>query len=166
MTMLLFLNCAYDYHYWANQRILRAAANLGEAQFIATVFPSHKSLRGTLVHTMSAEWIWLERWNGTSPKAVLREEDFPGLDAIRDRWRHEEQRVRAFLAGQRDEDLLRVVHYTNTKGKPFAFPLWQLMAHVVNHATQHRSEAAAMLTELGHSPGDMDMTVFYQDRIP
>ncbi len=163
MTMLSFLNWAYDYHYWANARIMNAAADLSEAQFNARVLPNHNSLRGTLVHALSAEWIWLSRWHGTSPSAGLRADDFPTLDSIRGRWHQEEQAVRAFLAAQSDESLQRSLSYTNTRGTPFARPLWKLMLHVVNHGTQHRSEAAAMLTELGHSPGDMDMTVLMQD---
>lgn len=164
MTMLSFFNWAYEYHYRANARILSAAESLGEAQFNAQVLPNHNSLRGTLVHTLSAEWIWLSRWHGTSPAAGLRADDFPTLDSIRERWHQEEQALRAFLAAQSDDDLQRLVSYTNLKGKAFARPLWQLMLHVVNHGTQHRSEAAAMLTELGHSPGDMDMTVLMQER--
>ena len=42
--------------------------------------------------------------------------------------------------------------------------LWQALAHVVNHGTQHRSEAAVLLTAVGHSPGDLDM-VDYIDSV-
>ncbi len=41
-----------------------------------------------------------------------------------------------------------------------AYPLWQLMLQQVNHATQHRSEAAVMLTQFGHSPGDLDFIIY------
>ena len=36
-------------------------------------------------------------------------------------------------------------------------PVWQMLAHVVNHGTQHRAEAAALLTSDGRSPGELDM---------
>jgi uncharacterized damage-inducible protein DinB len=34
------------------------------------------------------------------------------------------------------------------------------MLHQANHATQHRSEVAAMLTQFGQSPGWLDL-IFY-----
>jgi uncharacterized damage-inducible protein DinB len=34
------------------------------------------------------------------------------------------------------------------------------MIHVMNHGTQHRSEAAAILTSFNQSPGDLDFTMY------
>jgi uncharacterized damage-inducible protein DinB len=45
-------------------------------------------------------------------------------------------------------------------------PRWLIIAHVVNHGTQHRSELARYFTECGHSPGDLDLLDALQLRWP
>lgn len=158
--MLEYFKTLYDYNYWANAKILDTTQQITDEQLFAPTHDSYGNLHGTLVHTMSAEWVWRTRWSGTSPKAPLRNEDFPSLAAIRSRWNQEEQQMRTFLASLSEEDVRRIVQYTNMQGQAYSVPLWQLMMHLVNHGTQHRSEAATILTELGHSPGDIDMLVF------
>ena len=158
--MLEYFKTLYDYNYWANAKILDTTEQITDEQLFAPTHDSYGSLHGTLVHTMSAEWVWRTRWLGTSPKAPLRNEDFPSLAAIRSRWNEEEQQMRTFLASLSEENVRRVVQYTNMQGQAYSAPLWQLMMHLVNHGTQHRSEAATILTDLGHSPGDIDMLVF------
>lgn len=159
-----YFNTLNDYNYWANERILGAAESLSDGQFVAKTSDSHGSLRGTLVHTLSAESVWLMRWNGISPTSLASEDEFPNLAALRSRWGEEEAKMRAFLARITDGDFTRVIEYKNTRGKPFARPLWQMLAHLVNHGTQHRAEAAAILTDLGHSPGDIDFVRFLDER--
>lgn len=159
------LQTLFDYNYWANERILQAAANVSDAQFVAPAVQSHASLRGTLVHTLTAEWMWRVRCQeGLSPAVHLSEEDFPTLGALRSRWEMEEDTMRTYLAGLEDDAPARVVEYVTTGGTAYAQPLWQILLHLVNHGTQTRSEAAMLLTEYGHSPGDLDLILFLRQQ--
>ncbi len=158
-----YIALLYDYTYWARDRLLRGAEGVTQEQFEAPAPFPHGGLRGTLVHLVSSEWVWLSRWQGVSPTGQLRQADFPTLDSIRARWAEEEAKMRAFIDSLSDAGLDRVVHYSNTKGQEFSHPLWQIMMHLANHGTQHRSEAAAILTEIGRSPGDLDMIVYLRE---
>lgn len=44
-------------------------------------------------------------------------------------------------------------------------PVWQMLVHVVNHGTQHRAEAAALLTAEGRSPGELDLINYAEERV-
>lgn len=150
----------YKYNNWANTRILDAAENLTGEQFLAPASYPHGGLRGTLTHILFAEWIWRLRWQGESPTVRMKPEDFATFKSLRVRWAQEEKLLMAFVDGLKDEKLDNTFNYKTTEGEPLQRILWQAMAHVVNHGTQHRSEAAAMLTELGYSPGDIDLMLF------
>ena len=150
----------YRYNTWANLRILDTAAHLSREQIVTACGASFDSVRDTLVHTMSGQWIYLERWQGRSPSAGLDPRDSPDVASIRARWDGIERETQAFVARLSEPDLGRVIEYTNTKGERWAYPLWQQMIHQVNHATQHRSEAAVMLTQFGFSPGWLDFLYF------
>ena len=153
----------YKYNQWANGKILSAAANVTTEQFVADAAFPHGGLRSTLVHTLFAQWIWHNRWEGNSPLFRLKPEEFPSFESLRERWMAEEESLMAFVDTLTDEKLNTVIPYKNTKGIPFKQVLWKMMAHVVNHGTQHRAEAAAMLTEYGCSPGDVDMIYFFDE---
>jgi uncharacterized damage-inducible protein DinB len=150
----------YRYNAWANGRILDTAAALTTAELQGETDDGIGSVHATLVHAMSGEWIWLERWKGVSPSAMLDPRAFADLASVRAGWARIETDIADFIATLGEGDLARVVEYRNVRGERWAYPLWQQMVHVVNHGTQHRSEAALVLTRLGHSPGDLDLLVF------
>ena len=72
--------------------------------------------------------------------------------------------MRTYLAGLSDDDLTSHLRYTVDNGEKRDRILWHCLVHVVNHGTQHRSEAAAILTSFNCSPGDLDFTVFLSGR--
>jgi uncharacterized damage-inducible protein DinB len=153
----------YRYNSWANKRILDAAAKVSNEQFLAPDSYPHGGLRGTLTHALFAEWLWRRRLEGESPTQRIKPEEFPTFDSLRARWQEEDKALDAFIASLTDEKLNAPFQYKTTRGEDMENILWHVMAHLVNHGTQHRGEAAAMLTELGHSPGDIDFIVFLRE---
>jgi uncharacterized damage-inducible protein DinB len=166
-TMLLdVIRSLYQYNVWANHRVLLAASELTPEQFLAQAGSSYPSIRDTLIHTMSAEWIWLSRWKGTSPSAMFDVTGFPELQSIQTRWETIEVETQLFIDQLNLLQLGKVVSYVNTRGEKWSYPLWQQMIHQVNHATQHRSEVAVMLSDFGCSPGDLDYLVYQDELLP
>ncbi|MBI2332105.1 MAG: DinB family protein [Chloroflexi bacterium] len=155
----------YRYNQWANERILDTAAKLDAEQFLAPSEQAHRYLRGVLVHTLFAEWIWRKRWGGESPMSRFKPDDFPTFNALHTRWKAEEAELMKFVELVDEEQLNKPFQYASTEGLRYENILWESMAHVVNHGTQHRSEAAIILTELGYSPGDLDMILFLRKKL-
>ena len=150
----------YEYNYWANGRILAAAGQASPEQFVEPARFGFVNLRATVVHTLDAEHSWRMRCQHSASTPDMAETDVPTVDLLKQRWHEEEAAMRAYLTTLQDGDLASVVRYTIDTGELRERVLWHCLLHVVNHGTQHRSEAAALLTEYGHSPGDLDFTVF------
>lgn len=150
----------YDYSAWANTRILDTASQLTLEQWRAAANASFGSLHDTIVHIMGAQWLWLARWQGASPSAMLDPGSFPDASTLRSRWEQIERQTQAFVSACNEAALMQVITYRNLQGERWSYPLWQQMVHQVNHATQHRSEAAVILTQWGYSPGWLDLLYF------
>ena len=158
------INTLYKYNYWATGRVLEAIQQADEIAF-ATSHPElyYGSLQGTLAHILTAEWIWRKRCQERiSPSFLLDPLDFPTIQSLDARMKEEQSRMLSYLGDLEDADLAQAVSYQSTKGQPFQNTLWHLLVHVINHGTQHRSEIAMVLTELGYSPGDLDMIVYFR----
>jgi len=151
----------YQYNQWSSQKILDAASHLTAEQFLAPASFPHGGIRSTLVHAVFAEWIWRTRWEGISPTYRLKPNDFPTFESLSARIEEEDQALITFVKNVTDERLHARFKYNSTDGKPHERVLWQVMVHVINHGTQHKTEVAAMLTEFHHSPGDIDMVYFF-----
>ena len=93
----------------------------------------------------------------------LHEDAFPTLAVLRVRWLIEQQEMWAYLDTLTEETLNGTIRYV-IPGALRERVAWHILLDVIIHATQHRSEAAALLTGYGQSPGDFDFTMFLSER--
>jgi uncharacterized damage-inducible protein DinB len=158
------LRTMLDYHYWARDRMLDALSPLAPEQFTRDLGNSFRSIRDTVVHIYFAEWVWHSRWNGVSPTVPQSPEQFPDAASIRAVWSTHETNVRAFVEALGEDGIMRRFDYTLLNGQPGSSIFWQMLQHVVNHATYHRGQVTTMLRQLGAPPPkSTDMIAFYRD---
>ena len=151
-----------QFNFWANERILAACERISADQFTRrhTPDPGWGSLRGILVHTLDAEYGWRSILQAQDEDGILEADDFADPAALKSRW--EMERAAWFdYAASLDEDSLHRRYGDDPHSGP---KVWQTIVHVVTHGIQHRSEAAAILTGYGHSPGELDFDRFLQEK--
>lgn len=153
------LGALIDYGYWVRDRVLAAAASLSESQFRSGDTVVTRDLRATLVHQLENEWAWRVRLSeGAFPDGDLAPSDYPSLAVLVDQWRREERALRTWFDGLSDSDLSE-----RPPGDDNVLPRWRYLVYVVTHGIQQFSEAAVMLTHLGHSPGEIGFLEFSSD---
>jgi len=152
------LEVLFDYSYSATRIILDAAQRLTDEQWSAQPpLDGSQSLQDTLVHALDCELGWRDnlRAGQSDASPELDPADFPNAAALADAWREDERIMRAWLAMLDDHTVNAATYIPHLR-------LWQCLVHVVNHSTQHRSEAAMILTHFGQSPGDLDFTFYFR----
>ncbi len=144
----------FAYDRWATEKVLDATVGVDERTWSATNAIDARGLGGILVHHLGATQRWRNGLAETGLTPRPEREPLPTIEALRASWELEWTTYASWLHGLDDAWLQQI-----DEGVPF----WQMLAHVVNHGTQHRSEAAALLTAVGHSPGDLDMIYFAEE---
>lgn len=154
----------FEYNRWANRRILDATSQLTEQEFAQDLGSSFPSIQETLAHILSAEWIWLTRWQGTSPRGMPDSWELSTHEALRAQWNEVEKDQSNFVSQLTEDSLVKVIAYKDTSGNSFSNPLWQMMRHVVNHSTYHRGQVTTMLRQLGAEAVATDLIRFYREK--
>jgi uncharacterized damage-inducible protein DinB len=151
------------YNTWANTSVLDAVSRLSKDQFTRELGGSYPSIQTTLTHMVWAEWLWLERWNGNSPKELFAPEDFPSIMQVASRWRQVHAGQQRFVQSLTPGDLERVIRYTNRAGEEWEYTLARMMYHLINHSTYHRGQITNMLRMLNAKPVTTDYLVWWDE---
>ena len=165
----------YEFNDWADARILAACTRVTPEQYAAPTSCGNGwgALRATMVHLLDSTWqarIALQGFynepladDAAYDATELHEDAFPTLAMLQERWMIEQQEMRAYLDTLTEETLNGTIRYV-IPGAIREHVVWHILLDVIIHATQHRSEAAALLTGYGQSPGEFDFTMFLNER--
>ena len=146
------------YHAWANDRVMTTVAALTDEELRRAAHLDHGSAFDTLRHLVDVNWSWREFCTGNDIGQtyvwdhgfVL--DDLPTLHTFS---LGEDARLRGYV-----ESLDRAAldeRIVMSEDPDDTLPRWLILAHVVNHGTNHRTELARYLSDHGHSPGDLDL---------
>ena len=146
------------FNFWANGRILAACEHLTPDQFNSNVTPDPGwgSLHNILVHILDTEYGWRAVLQGEPADIILEAKDFPDIATLKAAWHKEKIAWLDYVKELADEEV-------HQKREGNSLNVWQTIMHVVTHGTQHRSEAAHILTGHDMSPGELDFDLFLQE---
>jgi uncharacterized damage-inducible protein DinB len=145
----------FAYDRWATRLVLSALDRLDPSVWTRENVVGERGLGAILVHHLGASQRWRNGFQETDESPEPEREPLPTIEQLRERWDSEWAVLDAWLPTVTDRFVAHVHQ---------GLPVWQMLVHVVNHGTQHRAEAAALLTAEGLSPGELDLINYAEEQ--
>jgi uncharacterized damage-inducible protein DinB len=141
----------FAYDRWATNKVLVLARTVPYDEWAESNRIDRRGLGGIMAHALGAHERWRSGWQGLSSPARLEDGPLPSAAELTELWTAEWLALDGYLERLTDAQV---------RDQFDDVTLWHTLVHVVNHGTQHRSEAAVLLTIMGRSPGDLDLIDF------
>ena len=153
------LTTLFRHNRWANVRILERCAGLTDEQLDATIVGAFGSIRDTLQHIVTAERSYFSRISTGQP--YRRPEDAPPLTIaeMTESARTSGSGLIEWAPKVQAGDTVQV----NWEGAPRDVPKTILLTQAINHATEHRAQIMAILTQLGIQPPELDSWSYFDE---
>ena len=153
------LTTLFRHNRWANVRILERCAGLTDEQLDATIVGTFGSIRDTLQHIATAERSYFSRISTGQP--YRRPEDAPPLTMaeMTESVRTSGSGLIEWAPKVQAADTVQV----NWEGAPRDVPKTILLTQAINHATEHRAQIMAILTQLGIQPPELDSWSYFDE---
>ena len=150
---------AFAHHVWATLRVIDACASLTPEQLDTAVPGTYGSILDTVRHTVGADCSYIFVMGGGSRPRI--DEEAMDLAQLRSEMEANGPAWTEILEEDLDPDdvLVRV----RDDGSTIHAPKGIRLAQALHHGTDHRSQVATALTQLGIAPPDMDVWSYGRD---
>jgi uncharacterized damage-inducible protein DinB len=157
----------YNYHVWANRRIMNRLKELPEELYSRQLQnSSFTSIALGMAHIYMVDKVWIEVLSGVNMRDALaqergREADLANrsLEELEALYSELAERYKAFLRGQ--DDLETRIVLDNPYAGIRETSLAEIVLQLVNHATYHRGNITTMLHTMGHSSIMTEYALFW-----
>ena len=144
-----------------NQRLMEACRHLSPEQLGATATGTYGSVGATLVHIANSQEGYAARFLAAERPERLPEDPFPGFEALAERFVSGNAQLEE-AANRAGEDRKVQVTGDDPPGT-WWMPVSLFLLQAINHGTEHRSQVATILTQLGAEPPEMDGWRYFFD---
>jgi uncharacterized damage-inducible protein DinB len=124
---------------------------------------SHGSVRDQIIHLISVDDVWFSELRCVEPFHPLPPATFDDRNIIRLHWDQVEQNMRCYLSELHNDTLFDRPIIEPQEDKDLL--VWQVLLHVVNHGTDHRSQLLRLLNDLGIMTTSQDYIFYVYDNL-
>jgi uncharacterized damage-inducible protein DinB len=142
-----------------NERLLEACRQLSSDQLDAAATGTYGSIGSTLVHVANAQLGYAARLLDVERREPLPEDPFPGFEAVTERFARGNAQLEE-AAAKAGQDRKVQVTGDDPPGT-WWMPVSLYLLQAVNHGTEHRSQVATTLTQVGIEPPEMDGWTYF-----
>ena len=137
------------YNVWANKLITETILKLEDGAVDKEIISSFPSIKETVVHTWSAEFIWLQRLQLVEHPVWIHGEFTGTFDEAIAGWLQASSSIKQFVEKKYDDrHLEHTLQFYDRQKVSHKMPVYQVLLHVFNHSTQHRGQLITMLRQL------------------
>ena len=138
-----------EYHLHMTGRVWDSINYITEEQFLADDAYSRGSVRNLMVHLTSTDRRWLTGLKNAEDVGHLRFEDFSTRAEAHQIYEQVAKDLSEYVNSLTEEEI-------NQNPNDVPNPRWQVLLHLINHGTDHRSTVLQRLHEFGAPTFDQD----------
>lgn len=159
-----YFSALANYNVWANQIVIDWLEQITDEQWTMPLVSSFNSVQETVLHIVSAENVWVSRFQHIENPEWLQATFKGSKDQHITKWKLVSKNLQAFVETVTDATLVAPLEYKRLNGQVFNTPLYQLLAHVFNHSTYHRGQLVTLLRQAGFTNiGSTDLLNFQRN---